>query len=156
MKLDLIRQMNESIRNKDDYENALIEAGIEFDLGGNDKEELDFNQDLATDDIDSDNDFSTDVEGEYPSDATNDMEDPAGDMDDMASGSSFADGQLDTDVERLIQAYAGDGQIQGTAETMGTDDISDAIGDDLEQLGYSPEEISDGITKALAGLGRGE
>lgn len=39
---------------------------------------------------------------------------------------------------------------------MTDDELRDAIGDELEQIEYSPEEISDGIDRVMSMLGRAD
>lgn len=126
MSFKLIQQLNESVREKDEFETALAEAGIEFDMG-----------DGETADV------------------------PA------TGGTEYDD--IEDVIDRLIDAYKSNGYVvdkdmgsytttksdmQGTAEEMSDDDLQDAIGDDLEQLGFSPEDIADGIERVMAGLGR--
>ncbi len=101
MDISLIKQLNESIREKDDYEKALEEAGIEFDLGDEGSEEMDFQ-----------------------------------------NGG-------DDELSRIADHW----REQGA--DMDDDQLRDAIGDDLEQLEYSPEEISTGIDKVMDMLERG-
>lgn len=146
MKLDLIRKMNESLREKDEFEKALDESGIEFDMGDGESAELDDAQNTPE---------WGDEESDY-----DDFEDPrdaemtGGDMDDFDGGMD-----LDSDVERIVAQYSGqetDVSGQGTAEEMDDDELRDSIGDDLEQLGHSPEDISTGIESAMAALGRSE
>lgn len=38
--IDLIKKLNENVREKDEFEKALDEAGIEFDMGNGDQEQL--------------------------------------------------------------------------------------------------------------------
>lgn len=104
--IPLIKQMNESIRDKDEFEKALDEAGIEFDMGDGETEEL-------------------------------------------PNGGEFDNGS-DDELQRIADHWEAEG-----AE-MSDDELRDAIGDDLEQLEYSPEEISDGIDQVMSMLGRGE
>jgi hypothetical protein len=51
-----------------------------------------------------------------------------------------------------LQRIADHWQEEGA--DMDDDDLADAIGDDLEQLEYAPEEISAGIMKVMSMLGR--
>lgn len=115
--ISLIRQLNEMTREKDPFEKALEEAGIEFDLG---------DQDMDKDVDDNDNDvIGTDDE------------------------TGFEHGE-DPELERIADHWREEGA------DMDDDELRDAIGDDLEQLDYSPEEISDGIDKVMSMLDRGE
>lgn len=56
----------------------------------------------------------------------------------------------DEELERIADHWREEG-----AE-MEDDDLRDAIGDDLEQLEYSPEEMPDAIDEVMSILGRGE
>lgn len=61
------------------------------------------------------------------------------------------EGETDLDTEEL-QRIADHWEQEGAE--MEDDDLADAIGDELEQLEYSPKEISDGITQIMSMLGR--
>lgn len=108
--INLIKELNEKVREKDEFEKALEEAGIEFDLGDGDTEEMEY---------------------------TNNNEiDTAG---------------VDPELERIADHWREEGA------DMSDEELRDAIGNDLEQLEYSPEEISDGIDKVMdLMLDRGE
>jgi hypothetical protein len=54
----------------------------------------------------------------------------------------------DDELQRIADHWEEEGS------DMEDDDLADAIGDDLEQLEYSPEEISAGIMKVMSMLGR--
>jgi len=76
------------------------------------------------------------------------------DMDDMDD--DFDPDEFDYDAVELnddeLQRIADHWEEEGA--DMDDDDLADAIGDDLEQLEYSPEEISAGIMKVMSMLGR--
>lgn len=111
--IKLIKELNEMIREKDEFERALEESGIEFDMGDGETEEFD------------------DVNGERP----------AYGPDSVGS---------DEELERIADHWREEG-----AE-MEDDELRGAIGDELEQLEYSPEEISDSIDRVMSMLGRGD
>ena len=111
--ITLIKQLNEMIREKDEFEQALAEQGIEFDMGNGEQAELG----PQYDDPDP-ADFDTTPE-------------------------------LDDELQRIADHWREEG-----AE-MEDDELRDAIGDDLEQLEYSPEEISTGIDDVMNAIGRG-
>lgn len=113
MDINLLKELNEISREKDEFELALAEA------------EKEFNIDLGDDDL-GDDDFD---------------EDP----DDIDYGSMELN---DDELQRIADHWEEEGA------DMDDDDLADAIGDDLEQLDYSPEEISAGIMKVMSMLGR--
>lgn len=108
--IKLIRELNESIREKDEFETALEEAGIEFDMGDGESEDIP----------------------------------PVGDPDDA----NFD--KPDDELQRIAD------HCREECADMSDDELRDKIGDDLEQLEYSPEEISDGIDTVMELLGKSE
>lgn len=126
--ISLIKQMNEAAREQDPFEKALKEAGIEFDMGDGETEEFD--------NIDA---MDTDVE-QYDDDA-----------------GMYANG-LEDEIERLADAYRGREQDrgQGSADEMSDDELRDSLGNDLEMLEYSPEDVEAGINAIMDLLGRGD
>lgn len=110
--IKLIKELNEMIREKDEFERALAESGIEFDMGDGGSEEL------------------SDVNG----------------------GGEYGPETVGSDEE--LQRIADHWQEEGA--DMEDDQLRDAIGDELEQLEYSPEEISSGIDRVMSMLGRGD
>lgn len=114
MKKTLLQELNEATREKSEFEKALAEAEMEFDmdLSGGDEPPMD-DDDMDPDEFDYDN-----VE-------------------------------LDDDELRRIADYC-----EQECADMSDDEVADKIGDDLEQLDYSPEEISAGINRVMDMLGR--
>lgn len=111
--IKLIKELNEKVREKDDFEKALDEAGIEFDLGNGDSTEMNYTND--GDDFD------------YNSDT-----------------------QRDDELQKVADHWLEAG------EEMSDDDLRDEIGNELEQLDYSPEDISSGIDTVMDMLDRGD
>lgn len=69
--------------------------------------------------------------------------------DDFVEDDEFTEEEnIDPELERIADQYC------DQAEEMDDDDLMDAIGDDLEQLDYSPEEIANGIDTVMGLLGR--
>lgn len=94
--ITLIKEVNKTIREKDEFELALEQSGIEFS------------------------------------------------MDDEQSDVSAAP---NSELERIADHWREEGK------DMSEDELRDAIGDELEQLEYSPEEISDGIDTVMSMIG---
>lgn len=95
--MKLIKDINESIRPKDEFELALEE----FDNADKEKEQE------QTDSMDS------------PSD----------------------------EIERIINHW------KGKTKDMSEDQLRDAVGNDLEKLEYSPEEVEQYVPEIMKGLG---
>jgi hypothetical protein len=113
MDISLLKELNEMTREMDEFENALKEAEMEFDVDLSDDEYEGADDDMDADEIDYD---SIELD--------------------------------DEELQRIADHWEAEG-----AE-MEDDDLADAIGDELEQLEYSPEEISAGISRVMSMLGR--
>lgn len=141
MKFTLIQKMNESLKDKDVFEKALAESGIEFDMGNGESEELE----------NDGQDFDQDMESGYPGDNTEQYSD---DQD-------YSNGK-DDELQRIADYYKQsdlaikNDNAQGTHAEMGGNDLAEQIGNDLEQLGYTPEEVESGIEQVMQMLGRDE
>lgn len=110
MDIKLLKELNESTVKLDEFESALREAEMEFDI--------DLGDDMGDDDPDN---------VDYEKIAMN----------------------LDTEeLQRIADHWEGEGS------DMDDDDLADEIGNELEMLEYSPEEISAGISKVMSMLGR--
>jgi len=158
MKLSLIRELNESIRDKDPVEQALNEMGFAFDMeDGTDLEsdeddlEGDFDNDEDEDEDDEfeggDEDFEGEDEGDEFEDEDEDLEDEDEDLEEP----NLDDVELDEEeLERIAEYY------RDRAEGMEDEELEDAIGEDLYEIEYTPEQIGAAIPKIMALLGRGE
>jgi hypothetical protein len=110
MKISLIKQLNEMVREKDPFEKALQEAGIELDMGDG----------------------------------------SSVDLDDVTTGDEEFEFGTDEELQRIADHW------QEAGVDLSDDEIRDAVGDELEQLEYSPEEIASSIDTVMSMLGRGE
>lgn len=124
MEIKLLKELNEMTREEDPFEQALKEAGIELD------------------DMDTSEDSYDDFDDEYEYD---DEDDDDVDYDDI----NYDDVELD---DEELQRIADHWEEEGA--DMDDDDLADTIGDELEQLDYTPEQISAGIMRVMSMLGR--
>lgn len=116
MKTTLLKELNDMTREPNEFEDALREAEMEFDIDLSDDPEMDMDDDMEDpDEFDYD---SVELDDEELQRIADYCEEECGDMDD--------------------------------------EELMDKIGDDLEQLDYSPEEISAGIDRVMSMMGRGE
>ena len=115
MKKSLLQELNEATRETTEFEKALVEAEMEFDINLGDDPEMDMDDDMDPDEFDYD------------------------------------DVELDDDELQRIADYC-----EEECADMDDDELEDKIGDDLEQLDYSPEEIAAGINRVMSMMGRGD
>lgn len=108
MDIKLIKELNDLTREKDEFERALEEAGIEMDI-------------------------------------------------DMGNGeNNGADAEMDIEIGSDEELKRLADQYREREAKMSDDDLRDAIGDDLEQLEYQPEDIARGIEAVMSMLGRSD
>lgn len=122
MDIKLLKELNELSSEKSEFDKALAEAEMEFDIDLGDED------DMGDEGMGGEDDFADD-------------DDP--------DNFDYDSVELDDDELQRIADDCG-----GECESMEDDDLADKIGDDLEALEYSPEEISAGIMKVMSMLGR--
>lgn len=136
--IKLIKELNENIREKDEFEKALEEAGIEFDLGNGETEEMpDVNGN-------GEEDFTMGTDEELERIADYWREEGA-DMDDEHLRDAIGDEleQLDYDSEQISAGIDKVMNLLGRGEENGDEDFDDEAYDYAERLEVGADEDFD-------------
>ena len=161
MKISLIKQLNENVREKDEYELALEKAGLKSnpvkesidDYFPDDEDLSDIEGDVGYEGDDIEGKFRDESEMGYRDNGQGGAQEMGDDLDDeiamamagedpeaIVSQTQDIRGELgyeneeDTmEIQRIVDEYAN--------SDLSDDEIFDAVGNDLEMLEYPPEEV---------------